>query len=382
MRVLFLSQGKTIDTHPGFHDALCTLKKEGFIDDFLNIPYYGYAETHGWEGFYRHVIELCKGQHFDVVHFHFFHAREIPSPRTCMKTLQALPDAPIVVTSVGDGFSSNWMKPDYPDDFKEASRFADITFSTQMGKAAEKMLRWGSRNIVLSPLSMCQKRFKGEGIDLATHRFDFDVVWIGSRNVGRLFDPFSRNSYAARKRNQLVSLLAKRYGAKFGLFGNGWGHLSCAQGPVPFDQQQVTFRRGRVVVGGTPYSYADYYASDRPFFSISAGIPTIEMRVPRLDRILRDGEHVYFVDSIADVVAKCDELLSADPQALYARAGHAAHYIAERHTQYHRLKFEFDTVRRYVANGYKLDVEFPFFLPEVDLTVEKQFATRTGESFL
>ncbi len=378
MRLLFLSQGKTIDAHPGFQDALRKLKSEGFIDDFLNVPYFGYAEAHGWDAFYRYVVSLCKDKHFDVVHFHFFHAKGKPSPRRCINALKALSASPIVVTSVGDGFSANWMQPDYPDDFKEASRLADITFATQMGKAADKMMRWGARNIVLSPLSMCQKRFKGEGVDFSKHRFDFDVVWVGGRNAGRLFNPFSRNCYAARRREQLVLMLAKRYGARFGLFGGGWAHLSCAQGTVPFDQQQVAFRRGRIVVGATPYSFADYYASDRPFFSISAGIPTVEMRVPRLDRILRDGEHVYFVNSIDEVVGKCDELLASDPQELYQKARNAARYIAERHTQYHRIKFELETARRYAANGCNLDVEFPFFLPELDLTAEKQFAQRTA----
>jgi hypothetical protein len=104
--------------------------------------------------------------------------------------------------------------------------------------------------------------------------------------------------------------------------------------------------------------------------------------VPRLDRILRDGEHVYFVNSIDEVVGKCDELLASDPQELYMRAGYAARYIAERHTQYHRLKFELDTARRYVANGFQLDVDFPFFLSDVDMTAEKQFAVRTRESFM
>jgi hypothetical protein len=376
MRVLFLSQGKTVDTHPGFQDALCKLKKEGFVEDFLNIPYFGYAEEHGWESFYRHVIDLCQETPFDVVHFHFFHRKGKPSPRGCMEAIKAIPYRPIVVTSVGDGFSAGWMLPDYPNDFKEASRCADITFATQMGKAAEKMMRWGARNIVLSPLSMCQKRFRGEGIDLAKHRFDFDVVWVGSRNTGRIFNPFNRNSYAARERNQLVELLAKRYGPKFGLFGKGWDHLACAQGPVPFDQQQTAFRRGRIVVGGTPYSLAEYYASDRPFFSISSGIPTIEMRVPRLGQILRDGEHVYFVDSVEGILDKCEALLSIDPQKLYQKASVAAHYIAERHTQYNRLKFELTTAYRYRANGNKLDVEFPFFLPEIDVSAEKLHAIR------
>lgn len=376
MKVLFLSQGKTVEAHPGYHDALCRLKEEGMISDFLNLPYFGYAEKCGWDAFYQHVIELCMNQDFDVVYFHFFHSRNKPSPKNCIQKLKRMHPSTIVITSVGDGFSSNWMIPDYPDDFKDASRLADITFATQMGRAADKMLKWGAKNIVLSPLGMCQKRFKSGKIDIDQHKFDFDVVWIGGKNAGRIFNPFNRNSYAGCMRERVVNMLAKRYGSKFGLFGGGWEHLPYAQGVVPFDKQQEYFRRGRIVVGATPFSFADYYASDRPFFSISSGIPTIELKVPRLNQILRDGEHVYFVDTISDIVSKCDELLSTDPVDLYQKAGQAAIYIAEHHTQYNRLKFELDTARRYVENGCQLDVAFSFFLPEIELAAEKKYAIR------
>lgn len=58
------------------------------------------------------------------------------------------------------------MRKDYPDSFKQISQLADITFSTQMGKAADKMSKCGAKNIILSPLGMCQVRFKAERVDL------------------------------------------------------------------------------------------------------------------------------------------------------------------------------------------------------------------------
>ncbi|SNR74737.1 hypothetical protein SAMN06265371_11116 [Lutibacter agarilyticus] len=65
------------------------------------------------------------------------------------------------------------------------------------------------------------------------------------------------------------------------------------------------------------------------------------------------------------------------PQELYSKAAKAIYYIEENHTQYHRMKFKIDNLKRYIVNNYKLDVNFPFFLPEVDLEKEKEFATRT-----
>ena len=134
--------------------------------------------------------------------------------------------------------------------------------------------------------------------------------------------------------------------------------------------------RKQFFLGGTPYSISDYYASNRPFFSIASGVPTIELAVPRLDHILRDQEHCYFCHSIDEVIAQCDHLLKSDPVELYAKAALAADYIAERHTQYHRLKFQLETAIRHRQNGNRLDVAFPFFLPEVDLMNEMKYATR------
>ena len=375
MKILFLSQGKEISDHPGYNDALIKLKNEGFISDFLNIPYFGFAEKHGWDAFYKEVVKLCEQNSYDVVYFHFFHKRGRPKPTKCMESLRNLNNPPAIVTSCGDGFSDNWMRQDYPEDFKEASRLADITFSTQMGKAADKMLNWGARNIVLSPNGMCQVRFKADSIDINKHSFDFDVVFVGSNNGSRLLNPVSKHWWGAKQRQQLVKKLFKRFGNRFGLFGNGWNY-ACAKGPIPFDQQQMTFRKGKIVVGGNPYSYSDYYASNRPFFEISSGIPTVELHVPRLDKILRKDDHCYFANDLDEVIDLCEELLKTEPEELYSKAANAAKYIEEKHTQYHRMRFELDTIKKYIKNKRRLDLDFPFFLPEVDLKEELKFATR------
>lgn len=375
MKILFLSQGQRTSDHPGWHNALEKLKSEGFISYFLNIPYLGYAQEHGWDNFYKYVVSICSKENFDLIYFHYFHDNGTPSPIDCIKNLRKLRYNPVIITSVGDPFSDNYLRPDYPQDFKEISRLADITFSTQMGKAVHKMIKWGAKNVVLAPNSMCQVRFKSHSVEIENHKFDFDVVFVGSHNANRIFNPISQHWLAAKKREKLVKALHNEFGNKFGLFGEGWNY-TCSQGPIPFDQQQNTFRRGRILVGGNPYSNSDYYSSNRVFFEISSGIPTVELSVPRLDKILRNNDHCYFASNVEDIIVKCKELLNADPVELYNKAASAATYIEDKHTQYHRMKFKIETVRRYIANGRILDVNFPFFLPEVNLNEEMIYATR------
>jgi len=95
-----------------------------------------------------------------------------------------------------------------------------------------------------------------------------------------------------------------------------------------------------------------------------------------LDKIFRNNDHCYFANDIDDVVEKCEKLLKEDKEELYLKASNAAKYVEEKHTQYHRMKFDLDTVKRYINNDRKLDVNFPFFLPEVNLTEELKFAIR------
>jgi len=375
MKLLFLSQGHKTSDHPGYQDALIKLKNEGFISDFFNIPYFGYAKDKGWDAFYSEVVRLCREENFNVVFFQYFHGKEIPDPTKCVENLRKLNKPPIIITSCGDGFSDNWMRIDYPKSFKQISKVADITFSTQMGQAADKMINWGANNVVLSPLSSCQVRFRKQTVDPNLHKFYFDVVFVGSNNGQRLFHPISKHWWGAKKRQQLVKALFKKFGNNFGLFGNGWDY-SCAQGPIPFEQQQNVFKRGKIVVGGNPYSYSDYYASNRPFISILSGIPTVELHVNRLDNILRNNDHCYFANDVDQVIEICEKLLKEDKEKLYAKAANAAKYIEEKHTDYHRMKFMLDTIQKYVQNDKKLLVDFPFFLPEVDLSEELNFATR------
>ena len=44
--------------------------------------------------------------------------------------------------------------------------------------------------------------------------------------------------------------------------------------------------------------------------------------------------------------------------------------------EFEKFYFKIDTVKRYIKNNNKLDVKFPFFLNEIDLSVEHKFATR------
>ncbi len=101
------------------------------------------------------------------------------------------------------------------------------------------------------------------------------------------------------------------------------------------------------------------------------------MSVPRLNKIFRNKEHCYFAEHIDEVNGICESLLTENKKRLYDKSTAAAKYIEERHTQYHRMQFKIDTVKRFIKNNHVLDVDFPFFLPEVNMKEEMKYATRS-----
>ena len=122
-----------------------------------------------------------------------------------------------------------------------------MSFLTGMGYVASQLARQGARNLVLMPHGSCQVRFSAM-FDQTKYSPEFDVVFIGSRMSVR--NPFSHFFRTARKRREFVALVTKRYGRKFGLFGNGWTCNPSWQGPIPYDRQHSAYHRGAVIVGG------------------------------------------------------------------------------------------------------------------------------------
>ena len=245
-----------------------------------------------------------------------------------------------------------------------------------MGGCAEKMRHWGARNIVLLPHGCCQVRFADGIKKLANNSPEFDVIFIGSNTNTR--NPFSHHYYSCRKRRHFVEVLVKRYGPRFGLYGHQWDGLSSWQGPAPFRDQLDVLQRGRVVFGGYAFSREDFYASDRPFIQIAGGVPFVDLYVPRLEKILRQDDHVYFIRDSHEMTDRIDRLLEMGNNERLERSINAARYILDRHTQYHRMKFLVHTAATYraaVQDGRCAPKpEFDFFLPEINPESEHPYA--------
>ena len=278
------------------------------------------------------------------------------------------------MSTLGDPFRNGYLgRPSVPRSFLQAAQRSDLVMLTSMGVLADYVARYTRAPILLSPNGACQVRFAEISATAPPAAPEFDVVFIGSRNASR--NPLRPYHAFARRRERLVDALSRRFGSRFAVFGHGWEGRPSAQGPVPFDQQAEAARRGRVVVGGVPYSTARYYTSNRPFIQMTSGVPLVDSFVPGVETLFRPEEHWiladehHLVSAVERVLEMGDERRSAIGQA-------AAAYVLSRHTQAHRVASLVENARRLAdarRSGGRPAPYLPYFLSDVDTAPREPF---------
>ena len=329
--------------HPGYYEGFERLVAEGVLSVHTAIAYYGVAEERGWDGLWAEAERTARNMQADAVFLQFFHGA-ISDPTAGIQRLKSLPGAPTLFTSLGDPYG-RWIRR-VPQSFRVASKLADVSFLTGMGYIARQLRSWGSRNLVLSPNGCCQVWFSSRPSIESTNP-DFDVVFVGSRIPPRnLLSELSYLYYwGGRQRVELVTACTKRYGRRFGLFGNGWNGNPAWQGEIPFVEQHAAYRRSAVGLGGMPYAYYDYYTSNRVFNAVASGVPFVDYWVPGVDRLLQPGRDWWLGRSQPEMLALCDKLLEM-PSSERSSLGEAARtFVLSNHTQYHRCKEMVEIVR-------------------------------------
>lgn len=374
--VLVFLQGADESAHPGIVDGYRRLQTAGHVAHLDVIPVFGPEGVVRGEAFWGDAIDVAIAHQTTLVVFQYYHSPRLPDPRGAIQTLKGLPTSPVIVSTLGDPFMSGYFgRPNVPASFLQAAAVSDLVTSTSMGVMARHLRRYTRAPILLSPNGVCQVRFGVPPRPEARGKRDFDVVFIGSRNHS--LNMLSGQGWIARKRERLVDLLVKRFGRRFGLFGKGWEGKAVNQGPVSFDAQARVSQRGRVVVGGVPFSRARYYTSNRPFIQMTSGTPMVDSYVAGVDHILRPNEHWVLApeDRLVEAVERTLELNDAERLRM-GRAG--AHHVLALHTQAHRVAMLLENVRRLRQarrTAEPIPPYLPFFLPDANLSDELGLAS-------
>jgi hypothetical protein len=371
MRLFVLMQSRRVSEAVGVDESFRRLLSEGVLSAYEALPYYGSAEERGWPATWEWALHQIRQMRADVVFLQYFHG-PIPDPTGFIETVKQLPWRPTVVTSSGDGFGRFTRRP--PASLRIASRLSDLTFATQMGGVARDLVRGGSRRVTLMPHGYCQVRFSAT-LDPEKYAPEFDVVMIGTQV--RCRNPGQYMFYAGLQRYRQAAALQRQYGKRFGLFGPGWDGWASAQGPIAYDRQVETCRRARVVVGAAPYAGMDYYMSDRDVIAMRSGVPFVELQVPRTERIFRQGQDWHLVQTLPEMLDRCEKLLTLTDAECLAMGARAAARMEAGHSQYHRARTMLDIIRSvrdadlagrpaplpqldFFASGIRLEDEWPY----------------------
>lgn len=332
LNLTVLFQGKVLEDKPGFHRGCERLVTSGHLSAYRAFPYRCLGSAREWAEYYEQVLEHMRATGSNALLCQYFHWDPIPDPRPFLNRVALLSQRPIIATSCGDGFGPALRPP--PPSLTRACSVSDVSFVSSMGALSTKLQSAGAKRVTLMPLSACDERFAFDPNADDSGNSDFDVVFIGSRPGGR--NPTNHLFWSGRKRIEAVSRLSKRFGSRFGLFGNGWSGQASWQGPVGFADQVVTSQRGHVVYGGYPGSLCDYYASDRPFIQALSGRPIVDHWVPRVETLLSADSEWLLARDLDEAVASIDRLLGDESLASRVGIGGAT-AVGERHMDSHRV---------------------------------------------
>ena len=310
MKLLFISQGVTVDDQRSYAAALARAHFGGAPLEVVNIPFLGVLRTQGWEALWLQIIERAKAFMPDIVFFQFFHGFDDRGvdPTVCLDGLCALKPKPLIFASLGALYGFNFPFRRIPNRvLMSIARRGDAFFTTSLGDLDWYLACNGVKNIVFLPHAHDDASFTDGDFGR-----DFDVAMVGSCAVTLRPNMLPWTLRNALQRKYVARLLWKRYGKRFGLFGNGWRGHPCWQGPIGFRDQVRLFRSCRCVVDAPAPVVADYYASDRPFYIAGSGSPLVMQRIRGFERIFQDGISAFYFDRLSEVTQACDRVLSLD----------------------------------------------------------------------
>ena len=375
--VLLILQGSTPDAHPGIVDGYERLRASGVVRHLSVFPVFGPNGLERGEAFWRDVHAQAHDQDATLVVFQYYHSGSLPDPRPAVAKLRTLTSSPSIVAALGDAFMNGYFgRPQVPRPFLQVAKGADLVTLTSMGALADYVAAHTTAPIMVLPNGACQVRFGALDPGSQDECVDADVAFVGSRNRSR--NPTKGYFWVSRRRERLIGQLANRYGPRFALFGHGWNDLPSSRGPIPFQNQAKAVRCARVIFGGIPFSTSRYYTSNRPFIQGTSGVPIVDVAVPGVEVLLRDGEH-WVLAGEEQVLSQVDEVLSRSSGELADIGRKASECILQRHTQAHRVATLIENVRRQRAlrsGCVRVWPHMPFLLDDVDQQHEAIRATR------
>src|SRR3972149_9593989 len=221
LRLLYLPLEYNVGDQSGPRSAFEELLSHGRLECYIAFPYVCEARQLGsWEAMLDRLYVAAVEFQPNAIYWHLQTAGIVPTD--FIRKVKNLSSKPVICQSTGDSY---W-KP--PKSIVQLGREIDITFLSGTGMA-DAFRKAGCKDVRLLPEPLDPTRFIKPW--MPTNEREFDVVMIANRIWSR--NPF-RIMDGQKERVKIIRAFEKRFGKKFGLFGQGWEKISrCVQGPIP-----------------------------------------------------------------------------------------------------------------------------------------------------
>ena len=379
MKILLLSQAKSISDQKSYNDAFQNAHYEGQRIELLNLPFLHLVEKYGWNGFYNEVVRANREFKPDLIYFQYFHCGgRMQSPLDCVRSLRLTENRPIIFSSLGDLFQNSFLhvwRRSMPRALVDMASSSDAFFSTFMGAGAEYLVQHGARNIIFLPHAYSSIFDERDNNNLV-----YDALMVGSVHISKR--RFISSAVHYYNRLQIANQLWRRFGSRFGLYGKGWLHPAYVSS-VEFRKQASLYRTSKMVVDArAPYDEV-YYSSDRPFYIAGAGSVLVQYYTPRFEKLFKDGIHVHFVYKPNELISICDKINLMKEEDRIANLNQMSDLIRSRHMVENRVDTILSTYKAILdcrlrlvdACAARRSIRMWHFLPDIDLELEYNHCT-------
>lgn len=305
MKLFYLINEPTLHYQVGYREAIKKLIEGGDLTDCF---------------FYSFSVKLAEFDYrWDLVvsdmvkEIATFRPDAVVFAHTCNKSFKSsffqevernLGYKPIYVLDERDAYGQFAKR--LPRELVSLSRACDITFLSSSGGWLFDQFKKNNRGRVMYLPQCCDDIHFGKRKQSSNPR-KYDIVMIGSLHKSRM--PF-RSMPGVKKRISVAEALYKRHGKKFAVFGTGWEKYPFSAGPVSFFDQEEVLHSSHLSIGVDHFLNYDQYYSDRLPIALFSGVPHLSWETPKLNLLFKEGEHIYYFNSVEQSVTKSDAILS------------------------------------------------------------------------
>jgi hypothetical protein len=173
--------------------------------------------------------------------------------------------------------------------------------------------------------------FKSLGLKSEYFQIGYNVEFYNTTNP-KLAGPeivFMGNNYPGMfplsgMRIQMVNELQKRYGNRFGVFGNGWGSAKWLK---QHDEASI-YRNCKIAISLSHYDLKRY-SSDRLFRILGCGAFCLSHKFQEIEEEFENGNHLIYWNSIDELISKIDFYLNEKNESERLRIAMSGNQLCE-----------------------------------------------------